>query len=266
MVMWPTYAFSSGQSAQARSIGFAEEISPTLKGEAGGNTVPTIAFAANQRDELRDLGDKSGALQAEPGMKQQTFVIQSATMPSKSQNGLGITDGACYTLDCRADHAVAQPIAFDGYNQTVSNTAQTIRSNKNDGDHVGMVLQPVVAYPNPANTLLAKANMSFRGDTDNIVAQAVDVRNLRETEELSGTLQAKENGGYSLNYTNPVRIGYAVRRLTPVECLRLQGFPDNWLDIEGASDSVKYKAIGNSVAVPCVEFIFSQIVKVLERK
>jgi len=41
------------------------------------------------------------------------------------------------------------------------------------------------------------------------------------------------------------------------------GFPDNWLDIEGASDSAKYKAVGNSVAVPCVDFIFSQIAKKL---
>ena len=63
-----------------------------------------------------------------------------------------------------------------------------------------------------------------------------------------------------------VNIGYRVRRLTPTECLRLQGCPDNWLDIEKASDSAKYKAVGNSVAVPCVEFIFSQIVKVLRRK
>jgi len=118
-----------------------------------------------------------------------------------------------------------------------------------------------VAYPDPANTLLAKMCLSYRGDVDTVVA--VDVRNLNETEELSGTLQSKNSGGYSLNYQNPVRIGYRVRRLTPTECLRLQGLPDNWLDIEGASDSAKYKAVGNSVAIPCVEFIFSQIVNVL---
>ena len=121
-----------------------------------------------------------------------------------------------------------------------------------------------VAYPDPANTLLAKGNLSYRGDVDTLVT-AVDVRNLNETEELSGTLQSKNSGGYSLNYQNPVRIGYRVRRLTPTECLRLQGFPDNWLDIEGASDSGKYKAVGNSVAEPCPDFIFDRIVKVLRR-
>ena len=115
-----------------------------------------------------------------------------------------------------------------------------------------------IAYPDPANTLLAKGNFSNRIDIDNVVA--VDVRNLNETEELSGTLQSNGN---DISAINPVRIGYRVRRLTPTECLRLQGMPDDWLDIEGASDSAKYKAVGNGVAKPCPDFIFSQIVKIL---
>ena len=40
---------------------------------------------------------------------------------------------------------------------------------------------------------------------------------------------------------------YLIRRLTPLECERLQGFPDSWTDIPGASDSARYKALGNSV-------------------
>ena len=50
-----------------------------------------------------------------------------------------------------------------------------------------------------------------------------------------------------------------VRRLTPLECERLQGFPDGWTDIPKASDSPRYKALGNSVAVPCVDFIMHGI-------
>lgn len=94
--------------------------------------------------------------------------------------------------------------------------------------------------------------------------QAVDVRNLNEHEEVSGTLQSKNTGGYSLNYQNPIRRGYKVRRLTPTECERLQGFPDGWTD--GFSDTVRYKALGNSVAVPCVEFVLSGIVQELYKK
>ena len=56
---------------------------------------------------------------------------------------------------------------------------------------------------------------------------------------------------------------YLIRRLTPLECERLQGFPDGWTDIPGASDSVRYKALGNSVAIPCVEFIMGRIAAAL---
>lgn len=54
-----------------------------------------------------------------------------------------------------------------------------------------------------------------------------------------------------------------VRRLTPLECERLQGFPDGWTDIPGASDSARYKALGNSVAIPCVTFVLRGIAAVL---
>ena len=56
---------------------------------------------------------------------------------------------------------------------------------------------------------------------------------------------------------------YLIRRLTPLECERLQGFPDGWTDIPGASDSARYKALGNSVAIPCVEFIMGRITAAL---
>ena len=81
----------------------------------------------------------------------------------------------------------------------------------------------------------------------------LDCRNLNESNDICGTLQSKDGGGYSLNYIHPVRIGGTVRKLTPMECERLQGFPDGWTD--GHSDSQRYKALGNSVAIPCVKYI-----------
>lgn len=56
---------------------------------------------------------------------------------------------------------------------------------------------------------------------------------------------------------------YLIRRLTPLECERLQGFPDGWTDIPDASDSARYKALGNSVAIPCVEFVMRRIAAAL---
>ena len=55
-----------------------------------------------------------------------------------------------------------------------------------------------------------------------------------------------------------------IRRLTPLECERLQGFPDGWTDIPGASDSARYKALGNSVAIPCVDFVMQCLVQAIQ--
>lgn len=109
------------------------------------------------------------------------------------------------------------------------------------------------------NTLTAKQNDAVRGDTP-LVCAAVDCRNGTENENTNGTLQSKPNGGVSYNLQNVVREGYIVRRLTPTECERLQGFPDGWTDIgdwfdstgkkRKCSDSARYKALGNSIAIP----------------
>ena len=58
---------------------------------------------------------------------------------------------------------------------------------------------------------------------------------------------------------------HLIRRLTPLECERLQGFPDGWTDIPGASDSARYKALGNSVAIPCVDFVLRGIAYFLKK-
>ena len=54
-----------------------------------------------------------------------------------------------------------------------------------------------------------------------------------------------------------------IRRLTPLECERLQGYPDGWTDVPGASDSARYKALGNSVAIPCVEYLMQRVAMVI---
>ena len=54
-----------------------------------------------------------------------------------------------------------------------------------------------------------------------------------------------------------------IRRLTPLECERLQGYPDGWTDVPSASDSARYKALGNSVAIPCVEHLMQRVAMVI---
>ena len=68
-------------------------------------------------------------------------------------------------------------------------------------------------------------------------------------EDMSPTLKASQQP--------PSVTGTSVRRLTPLECERLQGFPDGWT--EGQSDTQRYKQMGNAVAVPVVEWIIGNI-------
>ena len=107
----------------------------------------------------------------------------------------------------------------------------------------------------------------FKDSTDLVCA--VDCRNFREGAEVNGTLQAKESGGQSLNLNNTVLQNMVVRRLTPMECERLQGFPDGWTDIGNytdstgkkrkTSDSARCKALGNSIALPFWRWMFGRM-------
>lgn len=77
-------------------------------------------------------------------------------------------------------------------------------------------------------------------------------------KEGRATLRAEggDNGGGSENLVTTKNL---VRRLTPLECERLQGFPDGWTKIEKSSDSARYKVLGNSVAIPCVDYVMKNI-------
>jgi DNA (cytosine-5)-methyltransferase 1 len=79
-----------------------------------------------------------------------------------------------------------------------------------------------------------------------------------EVLETDYARQVTTGGGKPGQGYPAVRQGMAVRRLTPMECERLQGFPDGWT--EGFPDSVRYRMLGNTVAVPCAEWIGRRIV------
>ena len=108
-----------------------------------------------------------------------------------------------------------------------------------------------------------------------VLCSAVDCRNFTEGGEINGTLQAKESGGQSLNLNNTVRQNMMVRRLTPLEYERLQGYPDGWTDIgkwrdsngkkHRSSDSGRYTALGNSIALPFWFWLLRRISAQYER-
>ena len=127
------------------------------------------------------------------------------------------------------------------------------------------------ALDNVAGTCQARDG---KDGTANLMC-AVDCRNGTENPETNGTLQAKSTGGQSLNLNNVVREAMAVRRLTPLECERLQGFPDGWTDIGNwqdskgkkrqTTDSARYKALGNSIALPPWKWVLKRLCAQYER-
>ena len=101
----------------------------------------------------------------------------------------------------------------------------------------------LVAQPKPASSRQVYAR--HRSDA------------FRETD-TAGTQSARQ----SKDATDVVlEQPFLIRRLVPIECERLQGYPDGWTDVPGASDSARYRALGNSVAIPCVEYIMRRITK-----
>lgn len=201
--------------------GFYEaETSRTLDRSGGDPTcnqggicvVEPVAFTQNQRDEVRDLGEKSAALAAEPGMKQQTFVLQGNMIGRKDENGPqgdGVNEDVCFTLDATDRHAVCAP--EDVYAMTTGSYMQVAKE--------------------VAPTLMAR---DYKDPTT--IAPAPHLNEGVMGTVATGAHPSGFNGQDAFNdrlvIDNPeaqlTPVTYTVRRLTPTECARLQGFPDWW--------------------------------------
>ena len=209
--------FKLGNSEQARSIGYQEELSPTLNAECGGNKPAVVAPAValdmtHACDVIRECGEQVPALQARMG-----------TGGNQVPLTYGIGNGQANEAGIMAEE--------------VSQTLNTMH------------------------------------DAQAVMCSSIDFRNFREGGEVNGTLQAKESGGQSLNLNNTVRQKMVVRRLTPLECTRLQGYPDGWVDIgdwtdekgkkHKDADSPRYKALGNSIALPFWDWMLRRMARYL---
>jgi DNA (cytosine-5)-methyltransferase 1 len=136
------------------------------------------------------------------------------------------------------DQTIFQPnvaIQYDGYNQKINDTdiAQTLRLGRDSSDFVA---QPVDAA-------------GFKPGASS------NARSIGYEEGLSPSL---EGGGGGNNRPAVLESTMAVRRLTPVECERLMGWPDGWTD--GQADTHRYKQCGNGVASPVATWIGQQII------
>ena len=239
--------FKLGNSEQARSIGYAEEQAPTLNAECGGNK-PAVMCLNDQGGNVMGVShDVAGTLRAQEHGHQPSILDMSH---------------ACDVIrDCGEVAPGLQARMGTGGNQIPLTYQMQGFGDYREGDVASSCKQ-----------------RDFKDSTDLVCS--VDCRNFTEGGEINGTLQAKESGGQSLNLNNTVRQNMVVRRLTPLECERLQGFPDGWTDIgdwvktdkrgrkikvKGSADSPRYKALGNSIALPPWKWLLKRLCGNYER-
>jgi len=269
-----------GKSGGGKGFLLSDDKAFTL---ATSNFHTIFMFSHNQGLDPQASEEASPTLRSGGNGMAVVYPIDDAREVEKHQNGTGIgEDGApAYTLDWLQAPAVVYPldlrnatrdadkldeqnrqglgvgnegdpsptitnafvpgvVAVDTYNQTLSSTNQTLRKGNAGIDHTGGV-------------------MIFNNNDDK--AYTMQVGGIGE----ESTMSFQEEKSYCLP-ANPMSdriqsVGYSssvVRRLTPTECERLQGFPDGWTD--GQADSHRYKQMGNAVAVPVVQWIIDRLV------
>lgn len=159
-----------------------------------------------------------------------------------------------------------------GHNRKENVIVSTEKIRKTGGNNLPLIAQGHTVFSrqrvdvfHQGEVVSTQSARQNKDATDLVMEVAgLDCRNGNENGNICGTLQQGTSGS-SLNSIHPVRTGQLIRRLTPMECERLQGFPDGWTDLPGASDSARYKALGNSVAIPCVDFVLRGIAYFLKK-
>lgn len=286
--------------------GFYEaETSRTLDGNGGNPTCAQggvcicqpVAFTQNQRDEVRDLGDKAGALAAEPGAKQQTYVAQAepTAFHVNRRNEL---------IDLHGKSGALMATRSDQMQTFVLQGSMIGRSEENgpQGDGINEDVSFTLDATDRHAVCAPESSPQETQTPDDGVYAMTTGSYMQVEKDVSPTLMARDFKDPTSIAPVPQKVSYTVRRLTPTECARLQGFPDDWCHDLGTedptdeevafwtdvfethrrlvthakkpktekqirkwladpySDAAEYKLWGNGVALPCVYFVLSGIV------
>ncbi|HAS0863689.1 TPA: phage N-6-adenine-methyltransferase [Enterobacter hormaechei subsp. xiangfangensis] len=226
------------------------DVSHTLKGEGfdgsedgTGRGVPVVAFGGGNTAGHIDVATACTAHGIRLDFDTETFAVHGTQDPDTNRelaHTLGRNNGqenACIAFSYKDNGADA-----------TSDLSPTIRAGNQDKSHANSGQPPAIAY-------------AFKA------GQGAKAGGIGYAEEQSPTLTSASSG---TNLAPAVMHGIAVRRLTPIECERLQGFPDNhtligWRgkDATECPDGPRYKAIGNSMAVPVMRWIGERIAAAL---
>ena len=236
-----TAAFSAGAGASAGTIGYAEEVSPTLKGSPSGNCMPSVMCLHDQGGQRMDVCENmTGTLRAnEKGHQPLVYENHSIDARVRESSEISPTVTARYGTGGGNTPLVQEP------NEVYCIVGNIIdRQPENGGNGCGY--QENLAY---TITTCDRHAVYARQRVDEF-----------KDDDIASTQSARQSKDATDLVMEPDRqYAQLIRRLTPLECERLQGFLDDWTNIPGASDSARYRALGNSVAIPCVEFIMRSL-------
>ena len=237
-------SFSAGASATAGTIGYAEEVAPTLKGSPSGNCMPSVMCLHDQGGQRMDVCENmTGTLRAsEKGHQPLVYENHGVDARIRESSEISPTVTARFGTGGGNTPLVQEP------NEVYCIVGNIIdRQPENGGNGCGY--QENLAY---TITTVDRHAVYARQRVDKF-----------KNDDIASTQSARQAKNATDLVVEPDRQhAQLIRRLTPLECERLQGLPDDWTNIPGASDSARYRALGNSVAIPCVEFIMRSLKEV----
>jgi DNA (cytosine-5)-methyltransferase 1 len=264
---------------KSNGSGFSEAIAHTL--ESGGGT-QAVAFSQNLRNEVQLHGGDGktvGALAARPGVKQQCYIAFSAKDNGADADNVAPTLRGMGHDRSHANGGGQVAIAFTQNQEGDVLSGDVMQSLGTNANATGRNA-PTVAFTlhgsdgtvsaasstDIAGSLRTRAPGSIENSSTTAVLQEQPVAwsgELTASTDIAGTLQRGGEGGRIDGVMTP---HMAVRRLMPRECERLQGFPDDYTLVEyrgkPAADGPRYKALGNSMAVPVMRWIGERIAAV----
>ena len=260
-------SFKGGQGPKAGSIGWQEEQSPTLtSANSGTNTVPDVVYPSVART-LTAEHDASPCV--DRGQNMLCYALKgNAIDRNTAQNGRPWTDGASYTLDATDRHGIVHTI--DCRNMVIKGGLSGTLQAKPNGGHSLNYQNPII-YDTTQITSPLNYSSTKAGDPCHTLAAnqhpPLCVGNGQMCNitmaPISNTLDCMhDQQAILMQGAHPRK--YIVRRLTPLECCRLQGFPDWWEDGVEGSDSARYKMWGNGIALPCAVDVLRRIAKEVE--
>ena len=234
-------SFSAGASATAGTIGYAEEVAPTLKGSPSGNCMPSVMCLHDQGGQRVDVCENMTGTLHDSEKGHQPLVYENHGVDARIRESSEISP----TVTARFGTGGGNTPLVQEPNEVYCIVGNIIdRQPENGGNGCGY--QENLAY---TITTVDRHAVYARQRVDEF-----------KNDDIASTQSARQAKDATDLVMEPDRqYAQLIRRLTPGECELLQGFPPGWTDIPSASDSARYRALGNSVPVPCVEFIMKSL-------